>query len=213
MNQAVLVRRAAFGVAVCVVAAFALRAPAARTAWAAVRAAQWHLDVEGAMDAVGVAPGMVIGEAGAGDGYFTLPMARRVGASGVVYANDISTRALRTLGERADRAGLANVRTVVGDVADPRFPRRDLELIVVVHALHDFSQPVEWLVTAKGYLRPGGAIAVIDRDPEQSGDSHFWPRSRIEARASEAGLELVRAADGFPGHLILVFTPRPEREW
>ncbi len=165
------------------------------------------------MDAVGLASGMIVGEAGAGDGYFTLPMARRVGPAGLVFANDISSRALRTLEERAGRAGLANIRTVVGDAEDPRFPRRDFQLIVVVHALHDFSRPVEWLVNAKGYLRPGGAVAVIDRDPEQGGDSHFWPRSRIESYAAEAGFELVRAADGFPGHLILILKPRQAPRW
>jgi hypothetical protein len=84
------------------------------------------------MDAIGVAPGMVIGEAGAGDGYFTLPVARRVGPTGIVYANDISTRALRELEQRGTREGLANVRTVVGGVDDPLFPQRDLQLVVVV---------------------------------------------------------------------------------
>jgi predicted methyltransferase len=46
------------------------------------------------MDAVGVKPGMRIGEAGAGRGYFTFPLARRVGPGGVVFANDISTSSL-----------------------------------------------------------------------------------------------------------------------
>ena len=208
MTRSTVVRRAAVTLALVVTGAVAFQTPAARSAWSTFAEAQWHLDVEGAMDAVGLAPGMVIGEAGAGDGFFTLPMARRVGPSGLVYANDISTRALRTLEERAARAGLANVRTVVGDVADPRFPRRDLQLIVIVHAFHDFSQPVEWLVSAKGYLRPGGAVAVIDRDPEQGAESHFWPRARIESYAAEAGYELARADDVSSQHQVLVFTPK-----
>jgi len=82
------------------------------------------LDVEAAMDAIGLQPGMVVGEAGAGDGYFTLPMAKRVGKAGAVYANDISRRALSSLEARARDDGLANVRTVVGEVDDPLFPGR-----------------------------------------------------------------------------------------
>ena len=120
-----------------------------------LRAIFWDLDIERAMDAAGVAPGMVVGEAGAGDGYFTLPMARRVGSEGAVYANDISRRALNSLAANARREQLANVHTVEGTVDDPRFPRKDLELVVVVHAFHDFSRPVEWLVNAKKYLRSG----------------------------------------------------------
>jgi ubiquinone/menaquinone biosynthesis C-methylase UbiE len=187
-----------------------LRAGAVPALPATRPAPQWHLDIDKAMDAIGVAPGMVIGEAGAGDGYFTLPMARRVGPAGLVYANDISTRALRTLEQHSTRDGLANVRTVVGDVADPRFPQRDLELVVVVHAFHDFSHPVEWLVNLKAYLRPGATVAIIDRDPAQGAEAHFWSRERIERHAAEAGYELTKAVDDVSQHLILVFRPKAQ---
>jgi ubiquinone/menaquinone biosynthesis C-methylase UbiE len=169
---------------------------------------QWHLDIEKAMNAIGVTPGMVIGEAGAGDGYFTIPMARRVGPSGLVFANDISTRALRSLEQRGTTEGLANIRTVVGEVDDPLFPQRDLQLVVVVHAFHDFSRPVDWLVNLKAYLRPGATVAIIDRDPAQGAESHFWSRERVERYASEAGYELTKAVEDVSQHLILVFRPR-----
>ena len=169
---------------------------------------QWHLDIESAMDAIGLEPGMAVGEAGAGDGYFTLPMAKRVGKAGTVYANDINRRALASLEARAKGDGLANVRTVVGEVDDPLFPRQDLDLIVVVHAFHDFDRPVEWLVNTKKYLRPGAAVAIIDLDPEKGAESHFWSRSRIAGYAGKAGYVLSKAADGNPEHLILLFTPK-----
>ena len=162
------------------------------------------------MDAIGLQRGMVVGEAGAGTGYFTLPMARRVGTAGAVYANDISRTALTSLEDHARREGLSNIHTVVGAVDDPLFPRHDLELVAVVHALHDFDKPVEWLVSLKKYLRPGATVAVIDRDPEKGADSHFWPRDRIVGYATRAGYELVRAADGTGDHLILIFTSKPQ---
>ena len=173
----------------------------------ALRAAGWNLDIERAMDAVGVAPGMVVGEAGAGDGYFTLPMARRVGAAGAVYANDISRRALDQLQSNAKRERLDNVHTVEGDTDDPRFPRRDLELVVLVHAFHDFSQPVEWLRNVTKYLRPGATVAIIDRDPGQGAEAHFWPRDRILGYAEKAGFEPVKVVDGISRHLIIVIRP------
>jgi ubiquinone/menaquinone biosynthesis C-methylase UbiE len=174
----------------------------------ALQADAWHLDIERAMDIAGIAPGMVVGEAGAGDGYFTLPMARRVGPSGAVYANDISRRELDKLQAGARRDRLDNIHIVEGDVDDPRFPRRDLELIVVVHAFHDFGRPVEWLRNATQYLRPGAAIAIIDRDPAQGGGSHFWPRERILRYAGEAGFAPVTVVDTISRHLIIVITPR-----
>jgi len=169
----------------------------------------WNLDIDRAMDAVGVAPGMVVGEAGAGDGYFTLPMARRVGPAGAVYANDISRRQLDSLAANARRDGLANIHVVEGAVDDPLFPRQDLELVVVVHAFHDFSRPVEWLVNLKKYLRPGAAVAIIDVDPTQGRrDSHFWPRERILGYAASAGFEKTKLLDDISEHLIIVLKPR-----
>ena len=178
-------------------------------ALSAMRAASWNLDIERAMDVVGVAPGMVVGEAGAGDGYFTLPMARRVGGAGAVYANDISRRALDSLASNARRERLDNVHIVQGDPDDPKFPRRDLELVVIVHAFHDFSQPVEWLENARKYLRPGAAVAIIDRDPSQGAEGHFWPRERILGYAESAGYEMTKLVDDISRHLIIVIKPRP----
>lgn len=166
---------------------------------------QWHMDIERAMDAIGLGPGMIVGEAGAGDGYFTLPMARRVGPTGAVIANDISARSLRSLAERAQREEVANISTVVGQVDDPMFPRRDLQMVVIVHAFHDFSRPVDWLVNLKKYLRPGATVAIIDQDPAQGAESHFWPRERVIRYAREAGYELVKGVYDISDHLVLVF--------
>jgi ubiquinone/menaquinone biosynthesis C-methylase UbiE len=175
---------------------------------AAQTPAQWNLDIDRAMDAIGVAPGMVVGEAGAGEGYFTLPMARRVGPEGAVVANDISRKALRELEQRGVKEGLTNVQTVVGESADPLFSRRDLQLVVVVHAFHEFDRPVEWLVNLKKYLRPGASLAIIDRDPDRGASSHFWPKDRILRHTDEAGYELARAFEDFPEHLVMVFRIR-----
>jgi ubiquinone/menaquinone biosynthesis C-methylase UbiE len=172
--------------------------------------AQWRtLDPEKAMDAIGLAPGMIIGEAGAGGGYFTFPMIRRIGAGGAIYANDIDERALAQLRSRAEREGHTNIHTVVGRTDDPLFPRKDLEMVVVVHALHDFDKPVEWMVNLKKYLRPGGTLAVIDIDPERNHDRHFWPRARILEYASQAGYDLVKIVDDPVEHMFVILKPRP----
>ena len=135
-------------------------------------------------------------------------MSRRVGPEGAVYANDISRRVLAQLESNARRERLDNIHVVEGDVDDPRFPRRDLELVVIVHAFHDFTQPVEWLRNVKKYLRPGATVAIIDRDPSQGGDSHFWPRERIVRYAEEAGFEPTKVVDSISRHLIVVIKPR-----
>jgi SAM-dependent methyltransferase len=150
---------------------------------------------------------MIVGEAGAGDGYFTLPMARRVGSTGAVYANDISSGALQRLAASARRDGLPNVHTVEGDTDDPRFPRRDLDLVVIVHAFHDFSKPVPWLRNVKKYLKPQAAVVIIDCDPSQGAEAHFWSRERILGYAERAGFEPVKVVDDISRHLIIVLKP------
>jgi len=70
------------------------------------------------MDAIGVKPGMVVGEAGAGEGYFTFKLSRRVGETGKVYANDIVQRVLNVIEGRCKREGITNITTILGKVED-----------------------------------------------------------------------------------------------
>jgi ubiquinone/menaquinone biosynthesis C-methylase UbiE len=93
-----------------------------------------QLQPERVMDAVGIRPGMVIGEAGAGRGYFTFKLARRVGETGRIYANDIDESALEHVRDRCRSEGLRNVETVVGQMDDPLFPARALDLVMIVYA-------------------------------------------------------------------------------
>ncbi|MBP1768060.1 MAG: ubiquinone/menaquinone biosynthesismethyltransferase [Candidatus Aminicenantes bacterium] len=75
------------------------------------------------MDILGIRPGMVIGEVGAGRGRVTVHLAVRVGEKGKVYANDIDPRAIESLEKRCRRLGLANVETILSLPDDARFPQ------------------------------------------------------------------------------------------
>jgi ubiquinone/menaquinone biosynthesis C-methylase UbiE len=163
------------------------------------------------MDAIGLRSGMVIGEAGAGDGYFTFKMIERVGERGAIYANDILKRELNRLERRSKREGIENIHTVLGEVADPLFPRNDLEMVVMVHAFHDFEKPVEWLENLKRYLKPGATVVVIDRDPAKTGGSHTLPKEKILSYTKQAGYTLQRDATFLKQDLIMIFGFGPEQ--
>lgn len=195
-------------VVVIVVAGGAVASGAASRACSALKAAGWNLDIERALDAAGIQPGMVVGEAGAGDGYFTIPMARRVGVGGAVYANDISRRALDQVASAARREHLGHVHTVEGTVTDAKFPRHDLDMVVIVHAFHDFSEPVAWLRNVRQYLKPGAPIVIIDRDPDQGAEHHFWSRDRIAGYTTDAGFDTVKVIDVSSRHMVVVIRPR-----
>jgi ubiquinone/menaquinone biosynthesis C-methylase UbiE len=166
-----------------------------------------RLQPERVMDAVGIRPGMVVGEAGAGRGYFTFKLARRVGATGKVYANDIDKDALDHVRQVCRDEGIGNIETVVGEVEDALFPVSGLELVMMVYALHDFSRPVAFLQNLKKYLKPGGTVVILYQDPEASGNHHFLTRERLVEVFAESGYELARDERFLEKDLLLVFRP------
>ena len=166
-----------------------------------------RLQPEKVMDVIGIRPGMIVGEAGAGRGYFTFKLARRVGASGRVYANDIDRDALDHVRRSCRDEGIVNVETVVGEIEDPLFPATGLEVVVMVYALHDFSRPVAFLQNLRRYLAPGGRVAILDQDPELSGSSHFLTRERLVELFTEAGYVLTRDERFLEQDLLLLFRP------
>lgn len=146
------------------------------------------------MDVVGIKPGMVIGEAGAGDGYFTFYLSKRVGESGKIYANDIKQDVLKEIEERCKKDSIRNVVTIVGEVADPLFPEGELDMVIMMRAFHDFEKPVEWMKNVIPGLKPGAPLVIIDPDPEKSGHgrSHFWTKEKILSTMEETDFDLVR---------------------
>ena len=121
------------------------------------------------MDTIGVQAGMVIGEAGAGGGYFTFQLARRVGEEGIVYANDISSSALKDIQRRLKNDGIENIVTVLGQVDDPLFPKPNLDMVFMIAAFHDFEEPVAWLENVKRYMKPKASLVIVEKDPDRWG--------------------------------------------
>jgi len=145
------------------------------------------------MDSLGIGPGMIIGEAGAGSGYFTFHLSKRVGAKGKVYANDIDKKALQRIDDRCKEEGVRNITTVVGKVDDPVFPKGELDGVVIMVAFHDFEKPVEWMNNVIPGLKPGAFLAIIDPDPEKvpRDRDHFWSKEKILATMEKTDFALV----------------------
>ena len=99
---------------------------------------------------------MRVGEAGAGQGYFTFPLARRVGSKGIVFANDISASSLAVIRERVVREGLGNIKIVMGEIEDPLFPEMNLDMVVMVYVFHMLERPIPFLKNIRSYLKPEG---------------------------------------------------------
>lgn len=149
------------------------------------------------MDLVGVEVGMVVGEIGARHGRIAIPVARRVGSGGRVYANDIDAVALALLRERCDAAKITNIETVVGKVDDPLFPKAALDLALMVWTYHEVSDPAALLKNLAPALKPGGTVALVE--------PLTVTRSKVEADAEPAGLTLVKViADVIPRDNVFI---------
>jgi len=145
------------------------------------------------LDSLGVKEGMIIGEAGAGEGYFTFKLSKRVGTSGKIYANDIRESALNAIKRQCKRNGINNIVTTLGETADPLFPVDSLDLVIMIMAFHDFEQPVKWLENLKKYITPSTPLIIIDCDPDRwgRGHDHFMRKDKVVRTVEKAGYKLV----------------------
>lgn len=116
------------------------------------------------MDWAGIKLGTTIADIGAGEGYYTIRLAERVGRKGRVLAQDINRGALDRLGERVTREQLDNVAIAEGAVDDPRLPPNSFDRIFMVHMYHEVGEPYAFLWRLRPALRQGGEVIVVDRD-------------------------------------------------
>jgi ubiquinone/menaquinone biosynthesis C-methylase UbiE len=160
------------------------------------------------METTGVKPGMVVGEVGAGLGYFTFWLAKGVGQSGKVYANDIDGSALAAIERRSESEKLRNVETVLGSVEEPRFPPDSLDMVFIVNAFHDLEKPVELLANLLPALKPGATVVIMDREQVRAADTHFLTRERVEEIVGLSVFEIVRIETFLRYHNLYILKAR-----
>jgi ubiquinone/menaquinone biosynthesis C-methylase UbiE len=163
---------------------------------------------ERVLRALGVRRGDVVADVGAGPGFWTLPLARRVGRHGHVFAVDPEPAALEVLGQRLAKAGVRNVTPVLGDDASPRLPAGACDLALLVNVYHHFAQPAAFLARVACCLAPGGRLVNIDwadRDTPKGPPAHRRiPPAVFLRHARRAGLTLAGEHDFLPYQYFLV---------
>lgn len=161
------------------------------------------------LDALGIAEASVVADVGAGAGWFTVRLARRVGPNGRVYAQDVQQEMLDAITRRVAREGLANVVPRLGRANDPLLPTGALDAILTVDVLHEIDDRVTLLDNLRRALKPGGRLGVVDFLPGGGGPGpevdERVPPSVIEAEATRAGLVLLRRETFLPFQYFLIF--------
>ncbi len=141
------------------------------------------------MDHAGAAPGMTVADIGAGEGYYTVRLAKRVGREGRVLAEDIMPEVIDALGQRINRENWSNVSVRLGTPDDPRLPERSFDRIFMVHMYHEIEEPYAFLWHMRPALKPEGEVIVVDSDRPTS--EHGTPPKLLACEFASVGYRLM----------------------
>jgi len=165
---------------------------------------------ETALDAIGIKTGMVVADVGAGTGYMTLRLARRVGATGKVYAVDVQPEMLRRLRQNAAKNKITNIETVLGSEADPKLPVNQLDLILLVDVYHEFSQPQKMLRKMLEELKPDGRLVLLEYRKEDPTipirPEHKMSVQEVKVETEAEGFHLDQVIEKLPRQHIFILT-------
>jgi ubiquinone/menaquinone biosynthesis C-methylase UbiE len=163
------------------------------------------------MDALGIADGSTVAYIGAGAGWFTIRVARRVGPNGRVYAEDVQRQMLEAIRRRVSREGLLSVQGRLGTATDPNLPERAIDAILVVDVYPevDDRDRVTFLRNLARALKPNGRIGIVNYKPGQGGPGPSPTEGmRVESAAVEADAQIaglrVLARENLPFQYLLV---------
>ena len=172
----------------------------------------WQLP-QRVMNVIGVKPGKTIGEIGAGHGYFTFRLAKRVGKTGKIFANDIDERSLNSIEKSIEDKGIANITTIRGKPDDPLFPKGKLDMAIMVNVFHQVDKPVTFLQNMKPCLKPGSTLVIVQWDsakmkiehPDMSAkDSELFSKEYVLQRVKAAGYKVLRLETFLPVQNIYI---------
>ena len=149
-----------------------------------------------------VQPGQTVCDLGAGNGFYTLWLAKLVGENGRVLAVDIQPEMLQMLKQRAQRETISNIELILGTTVDPKLPEGKLDLVLMVDTYHELSNPQEVLAAVRKSLKPHGRLALVEFRLEDESvpilTLHRMSKSQIMKEYTANGFKLVDQFDGLP---------------
>jgi ubiquinone/menaquinone biosynthesis C-methylase UbiE len=153
--------------------------------------------------------GITVCDMGCGNGYWTLPIARKVGQQGRVLAVDIQREMLLKLQARAGKAKIKNVEPILGKIDDPNLPAAEVDLLLMVDVYHEFSHPESMLWSIRRSLKPEGVVGLLEYREEDPTvpikPLHKMSKSQIIKEYQQNGFKLVREYNGLPWQHLMFF--------
>jgi len=161
-----------------------------------------------AIDALALTPGMSVADIGAGSGYYSSRMAKRVGPTGHIYATDIQQGMIDLLDRRIKSEQLTNMTTVLGAMDDPKLPPQSIDLAIMVDVYHELQAPQIFLQRLKTAFRPGGRLVLLEyrkEDPQiPIQELHKMSIAEVKQELEAEGYVLDKVIEVLPWQHIIV---------
>ena len=165
-----------------------------------------------AIDALNLKPGMNVADIGAGVGYMSLKMARKIG-NGKVYAVDIQPGMIEKLKENSAREKVTNVVPILGGTADPKLPAGQIDLAIMVDVYHELSEPQKMLANIRKALKPNGRLVLLEYRAEDPKipiiPAHKMTVAQVKQELEAEGYLLAETIETLPRQHILILTLAP----
>lgn len=163
-------------------------APIVSTRWSTEEARDRLNEAEDVMDRAGIRPGMTVADIGAGEGYYTVRLAKRVGPDGRVLAQDIMAETIDALGRRITREDWKNVSVKLGTADDPKLPANSFDRVFMIHMYHEITEPYAFLWHLHAALKKDGEVIIVDAD--RPTDQHGTPPRLLACEFAAVGFRL-----------------------
>ena len=154
-------------------------------------------------------PGLSVADIGSGNGYHTLMMAKIIGEKGQAYAVDIQPEMLTMLKERAEKAGVKNIKLIENRFWDADLPEKSVDFVLMADVYHEFSHPVQMLSSIKKSLKEDGVVCLLEfksEDPKVPiKPEHKMSKAQVIKEMSSNGFVLSRSYDKLPWQHLLFF--------
>ena len=164
---------------------------------------------EAMLDALKIQPGATVADIGAGAGYTSLRLSRRVGPKGIVLATDVQPQMLAMLRENAQVAGVKNIKPIRATQTSVNLPEATVDLAIMVDVYHEASNPDALLAGLKKALKPGGRLVLVEYRGEDPTvpikPEHKMTLEQVRKELEPQGFRFVESLEFLPWQHIIVF--------
>jgi ubiquinone/menaquinone biosynthesis C-methylase UbiE len=164
---------------------------------------------EAMLDALNIPRGATVADVGAGAGYHSIRLARRVGSKGTVLASDIQPEMIRMLQDNARNAGVANIKSIRSTQSDPKLPESKVDLILMVDVYHECSDPDATLQGLLKALKPHGRLVLVEfraEDPDVPiRPEHKMTLDQVRREIEPQGFVFQQSLEFLPWQHIIIF--------